>query len=155
MCIRDSYLTKHHSDEWMKEKRLLEPQKMSATLLVKTKTARHPGGLISADPTATVASVLATMQEHELSLIPVIENGRSVGSVREGRVLARVLENREVLNHRIHDVMDKAFPTVDEDSRLADIVKQLQASPAVVVEEYGRIIGILTRHDMLDVPQAN
>ena len=37
-------------------------------------------------------------------LIPVIENGRSVGSVREGRVLARVLENREVLNHQIHDV---------------------------------------------------
>ena len=153
--LGERYLTKHHSDEWMKEKRLLEPQKMSATLLVKTKTAKHPGGLISADPTATVASVLAIMQEHELSLIPVVENGRSVGSVREGRVLARVLENRDVLNHQIHDVMDAAFPLVDEDSSLADVVKQLQSSPAVVVEEYGRIIGILTRHDVLDVPQAN
>ena len=70
-------------------------------------------------------------------------------------MLARVLENRDVLNHQIHDVMDTAFPLVDEDSSLADVVKQLQSSPAVVVEEYGRIIGILTRHDVLDVPQAN
>jgi hypothetical protein len=31
----------------------------------------------------------------------------------------------------------------------------LQSSPAVLVEEYGRIIGIITRHDVLDLKLNN
>ena len=38
----EHYLTKHHSDEWLKEKRLLEPQKMTAGLISGTKAVtRH------------------------------------------------------------------------------------------------------------------
>jgi predicted transcriptional regulator len=31
----------------------------------------------------------------------------------------------------------------------------LQSSPAVLVEQYGHIAGIITRHDMLDLPVSN
>ena len=34
----EHYLTKFHSDEWMKEKRLLEPQKITAGLISETKS---------------------------------------------------------------------------------------------------------------------
>src|SRR5688500_15140275 len=33
----EHYLTKHHSDEWMKEKRLIEPQRITAGLISGTK----------------------------------------------------------------------------------------------------------------------
>ena len=38
----EHYLSKFHSDEWMKEKQLLEPQKITAGLISETKGARAP-----------------------------------------------------------------------------------------------------------------
>src|SRR5438876_3780005 len=43
----EHYLTKHHSDEWLKEKRLLEPQKITAGLLIGTKKRQAPQELIA------------------------------------------------------------------------------------------------------------
>jgi len=31
------------------------------------------------------------------------------------------------------------------------VARRLQTSQAVLVEEYGRIVGIITRHDVLDL----
>lgn len=151
----ERYLTKHLSDEWMREKRLLEPQKISASILCQTKAQKIEGGLVSARPSDTVSQVLNKMQDLGLTMIPVIDDGKSIGSIRENRLLARVLQNRELLESPAAEVMDASFPIVEEDACLADIVRQLQASPAIVVEEYGRITGILTRHDLLDLPMTS
>lgn len=151
----ERYLTKHLSDEWMREKRLLEPQRITAALLTQTKTAVHPAGLVTVEPSARVADVLTIMQERSLSLIPVLEDGRPVGSLRENRLLARVLANRDLLTAPVSELMEPGFPVVEDDTSVAEVAKQLQSSPAILVEEYGRITGILTRHDLLDVPQAN
>lgn len=151
----ERYLTKHLSDEWMREKRLLEPQKITAGLLVTTKAADTPRKLVTADAASTVSDVLASIEAEGLSLIPVLADGKPVGSVRENRVLARVLQNRDVLSAPVSEIMDPSFPVVGDEALLSEIVRQLQASPAILVEEYGRIAGILTRHDLLDVPQAN
>ena len=146
----EHYLSKFHSDEWMKEKRLLEPQKMTAGLINATKGERSPERLVSAAPTDRVADVLAKMDELGLTQVPVLEDGRSVGSVRENRVLAKVLKNRELLESPVSEVMEKGFPVLDVDASSAEVLHQLHSSPAVLVEEYGRITGIITRHDVLD-----
>ena len=151
----ERYLTKHHSDEWMKEKRLLEPQKITAGLINETKGSYAPEKLISAMPTDVVADVLAQMSELGLAQVPVLEDGQPVGSLRENRVLARVLGNRELLASPVSEVMDASFPIVDVDASIADVTRQLQSSPAILVEEYGRITGIITRHDVLDAPTNN
>src|SRR3982751_4700015 len=51
----EHYLTKFHSDEWMKEKRLLEPQKITAGLIHETKGQNSPPTLIRAMPSDRVA----------------------------------------------------------------------------------------------------
>src|SRR5919199_1421985 len=109
----EHYLTKHHSDEWMKEKRLLEPQKMTAGRISSTK---------------------------------------SVGALREGRLLARLLGNRDLMGAPVSEVMEAGLPVVDVDAGSAEVTRLLRRGPAVLVEEFGRITGIITRHDMLDVP---
>ncbi|HUQ34186.1 MAG TPA: pyridoxal-phosphate dependent enzyme [Pyrinomonadaceae bacterium] len=146
----EHYLSKHHSDEWMKEKRLLEPQKITAGLISGTKNAQAPQSLISVTPEERVGVLLAKMSELGITQIPVLEDGRSVGSVRESRILAKVLKNRELLESPVSSVMEQAFPIVDVDASSAEVTRKLQASPAVLVEEYGRITGIITRHDVLD-----
>ncbi|OLE55666.1 MAG: cystathionine beta-synthase [Acidobacteria bacterium 13_1_20CM_3_53_8] len=150
----EHYLSKHHSDEWMKEKRLLEPQKITAGLINETKSEKAPQVLISASPHERIADVLAKMNEHGITQIPVLEDGQSVGSLRENRVLAKVLGNRDLLESPVSEVMEKGFPVLDVDSSAAEVTYQLQSSPAVLVEEYGRITGIITRHDVLDVSSS-
>ncbi|HLL71586.1 MAG TPA: pyridoxal-phosphate dependent enzyme [Pyrinomonadaceae bacterium] len=150
----EHYLTKHHSDEWMKEKRLIEPQKITAGLISGTKGQHSPKSLVTVAPAERVADVLAKMDELGLSYIPVVEEGKSVGSLRENRMLAKVLGNRELLNAPVSDLMEASFPMVDVDASVSEVTKRLQKSPAILVEEYGRISGIITRHDLLDAPLA-
>jgi cystathionine beta-synthase len=146
----EHYLTKHHSDEWLKEKRLLEPQRMTAGLISTTKAAGLTPRIVSAEPQETVAEVLAKMDKFGVTQMPVIEDGRAVGAARESRILAKVLGNRELLEAPVSEVMGESFPVVDVDAASNEVKRLLGRSPAVLVEEYGRITGIITRHDMLD-----
>ncbi len=147
----EHYLSKFQSDEWLKEKRLLEPQKITAGLMSGTKRAPAPEQLVSVMPTETVAEALARMAEKGVTQLPVIEDGRSIGSVRENRVLAKVVRNRELLEASVNEVMEPSFPIVDVDASSEEVGRRLRTSAAVLVEEYGRIIGIITRHDVLDM----
>ncbi|PYS74164.1 MAG: cystathionine beta-synthase [Acidobacteria bacterium] len=147
----EHYLTKHHSDEWLKEKRLLEPQKITAGLISGTKKPQAPKALVSVMPTETVGDALAKMDELGLTQIPVLDEGRAVGALRENRVLAKVVRDRDLLNTPVSEVMESSFPTVDVDASSNEVTRRLQISPAVLVEEYGRIVGIITRHDVLDL----
>ena len=147
----EHYLSKHHSDEWLKEKRLLEPQKITAGLISGTKKPQAPKTLVSVTPADTVAEALEKMDDLGLTQMPVLEEGRAIGSLRENRVLAKVVRNRELLNSPVSEVMEASFPTVDVDASSSEVARRLQTSAAVLVEEYGRIVGIITRHDVLDL----
>jgi cystathionine beta-synthase len=144
----EHYLTKHHSDEWMKEKLLLEPQRITAGLICDTKTANN---LFTVSPSVTIADALAQMNEHAITQLPVIEDGKSVGSIKESRILTKLLENRDLMSSPISEIMEKGFPVVEVDSPIDEITKKLQKSPAVLVEDFKRITGIITRADVLDL----
>jgi predicted transcriptional regulator len=89
------------------------------------------------------------MNKYGLSQLPVLEEGRSVGSLREGKLMGKLLVDRALMDATVSEVMEKGFPVVNEDDDLDAAVKHLRTSPAILVEEYGRIVGILTRHDVL------
>jgi predicted transcriptional regulator len=61
-----------------------------------------------------------------------------------------LLENPNLLDANIEDVMEGSFPTLDERTELSVVRKYLSDSPAVLVTEYGRIIDIITRYDILE-----
>ena len=146
----EHYLSKFHSDEWMKEKRLLEPQRITAGLISETKGARSPKSLVVVAPGDRVADALAKMNELGLTQIPVLEDGESVGSLRENHLLSKVFNDRDLLEAPVSKLMDKSFPTVNVDDDVNVVSRKLRTSPAVLIEEYGRITGIITRHDVLD-----
>ena len=90
------------------------------------------------------------MNTHGLSQLPVLEEGKSVGSLREGRLMGKLLENPDLMRAPISEVMDKGLPVVSEDVGVEAAVKYLKNSPAILVEEYGRS-ALVTRYDVLDV----
>lgn len=147
----EHYLTKFHSDEWMKEKLLLEPQRITARLIAETKDSAAPSDLIYVSPDELVSTALAKMNEAGVTQIPVLEENRSVGSIRESRVLAKLLGDRDLLDAKVGDVMEASFPVLDVDTNLKEIRSKLQKSPAVLIEDFKRITGIITRSDVLDL----
>jgi predicted transcriptional regulator len=124
---------------------------MTAGLISDTKGVNAPDSLVSVSPGDKVSAALARMNDLGLTQIPVLEEGRPIGSLSENRVLAKVVRDRHLLEANVSEVMEASFPTVDVDASAQAVTKRLQSSPAVLVEEYGRIVGIITRHDVLDL----
>ena len=147
----ERYLTKFHSDEWLKEKRLLGVEKMTIGLLSQVKRDDSTPRLVSVGPTHRVGDALQMMNSFGLSQLPVLDEGKSVGSIREGRLMSKLFDNRELAQSPVSDLMDRGFPVVSEDVGVEAAAKYLKTSPAILIEEYGRIVGIVTRYDVLDV----
>lgn len=147
----EHYLTKFHSDEWMKEKLLLEPQRITAGLIAETKNSGSPEAVIAVSPEETVGAALALMNENSVTQLPVLEDNRSVGSLRESRVLTRLLADHDLINSRVSEIMDDSFPVLDMDASLAEIKSKLQKHPAILIEDFKRITGIITRSDVLEL----
>ncbi len=147
----EHYLTKFHSDEWMKEKLLLEPQRITAGLIAETKNEGSPHALIFATPDELVRDALAKMNEHGVTQIPVLEDNKSVGSLKESRVLTHLLEDRDLLDAKVSEIMTESFPVLDIDASFEAIKAELREAPAVLVEEFNRIRSIITRTDILDL----
>ena len=147
----ERYLTKFLSDEWMKEKRLLGFERMTLGLINELKLNSGKLRLISVLPETKVSEALEIMERHGLSQLPVIEDGKSIGSVRDSGMMSHLLDNRDLLDAPVTSVMDAPLPVVNEAVELARAKQYLKDSPAILVEEYGRIVGIVTRYDVLDI----
>jgi cystathionine beta-synthase len=147
----ERYLTKHHSDEWLREKRLLETERMTVGLIADLKK-RSIGKLISVAPHSSVRDAIMLMDQNGISQLPVIDaEGKAVGAVRESRLMARSLDDRSTLDKPIIDVMDEPYPSLDESVDAKSVLSLLKDHPAVLVEEFGRVTGIVTRHDVLEL----
>jgi cystathionine beta-synthase len=147
----EHYLTKFHSDEWMKEKLLLEPKRITAGLINETKNSGAPESLVFVSPDRIVSEALQLMSDSGVTQIPVLEENRSVGSLRESHVLTKLLKDSELINATVSDIMDKSFPVVEMDTSVTEIKTKLQKSPAVLIEDFKRITGIITRSDVLEL----
>ncbi|HYM19996.1 MAG TPA: pyridoxal-phosphate dependent enzyme [Candidatus Kapabacteria bacterium] len=146
----ERYLTKHHSDEWLKEKRLLQTEKMTIGMIAGLKH-QVTAALVAVAPHDTVRDAISKMTDNNISQLPVIDSeGKSVGAVRESRLMARALESRDSLTLPIIEVMEQSFPVLDDSTDAKKAISILKDAPAVLVEEFGRIIGIITRHDVLE-----
>jgi len=151
----ERYLSKFLSDEWLREKRMLGVERMTIGLLSQTKQDSDTPRLVSVSPQQQVGDALQMMNNYGLSQLPLLEDGKSVGSLREGRMMAKLLGNPDLMRAPVTEVMDKGFPVVSDDASVNAAVRYLKNSPAILVEEYGRIIGIVTRYDVLDAQIEN
>jgi len=88
--------------------------------------------------------------EKEISQLPVIEGERVVGSITENDLVRAVVEmGANAENLRVMDIMGEPFPAVGLEESLGVISKLLYDYPAVLVVEEGRIVGIITKQDVM------
>jgi cystathionine beta-synthase len=146
----ERYLSKLYNDEWMRENQLLEPDRVTLGDLVDHKGDGAPSVVVNTAPGQLVRQALGLMRLHDVSQLPVLEDGKCVGSVTEYALTQRGLESSRFLDAVVGEVMDEAFPVIEATQHVESVQKLLsKATPAVLVAENGTISGIVTRSDML------
>ncbi len=145
----ERYLSKVYNDEWLRENRLLEPERLTAGDLVRRKDDPRLA-LVSVSPSAPARDALALITQHDISQLPVCDDGECVGSISEATLMAHVIENPAVLDESVASLMDAPFPSVDATVTLDGVGRMLtRQTPAVLVREDGRLAGIVTRYDVV------
>jgi cystathionine beta-synthase len=148
----ERYLTKHHSEEWLKQNQLLDADRTTLkSLLDEKQSVKNVPTLVAARLNTSVKDALELMNRHEFSDLPVLNDmGQPQGTVRDAKLMAQVLEDRATLDAPVSEFMDKPMPTLDAHTDVKDVIAQLKASPYVLVSDFGRIIGVVSRHDALE-----
>jgi cystathionine beta-synthase len=147
----ERYLTKHHSDEWLTEKNLLEQDRFMIRDVIAAKRTRGTlPSLVSLPSTATVNEALSLMSSYEVSDLPVVDGDTLVGTTREAKLMSAVIGDRLVLERPVADLMEQPAPIVDAHEHVQAAIGMLKSSPMIVVSEFGRLSGVLTRHDVLE-----
>ncbi len=145
----ERYLSKVFNDEWMQENQMLEAPRMTVEQLLERRPPSAPP-LVSVAPAAAVRQALNLMSTWGVSQIPVIDNGESLGGLIEGTLMTRALAQPSLLDRPVREVMEAPFPEVDASSPTDRVGAMLsRESPAALVRKDGRVIGIVSRYDVL------
>jgi cystathionine beta-synthase len=145
----ERYLSKLFNDEWMQENQLLEVPRITVADLLARRQGAQPA-LVSLAPSAQVRQALGLMSTWGVSQIPVLESGRSIGTLTEGTLMTRALAQPALLDRPVREVMEASLPVVDAgfaSDRLAPMLTR--ELPAALVEQNGVLIGIVSRYDVL------
>src|ERR1700688_4544417 len=111
------YLSKVYSDAWMRERGYLDSEvPLCAADVVAVK---HRAGkvreLIIVRPYQTVFHALRTMQEQDISQMPVFDENTIVGTIYEDQILNMALQGKDLRKLVIREVMSKPLPQVPRD----------------------------------------
>jgi cystathionine beta-synthase len=145
----ERYLSKVYNEEWLRENRLLEPERLSAADIVRRKDGAAPA-LIAVTPRTTAREALRLMTQHDISQLPVCEADQCVGSVPESLLMSRIIEHPAVLDQEVVGIMEPPFPVIESDLPMSGIGRLLtRQCPAVLVRHDGALAGIITRYDVV------
>jgi cystathionine beta-synthase len=149
------YLSKVFDDKWMRENGFLDSEWGEATLR-EVLGAKSFSELISASTDDRISDVVAKMKEYGISQLPAMNGGSEVvGLVREGDLLTHLLDSKTERpgEDSIRGLLQPAPPTLPAHTLLGDAMPELVKHNAVLVNDAGRVIGILTKIDVLDFIQ--
>jgi len=107
-------------------------------------------GIICLKPSDSLKKAVALMRKEDISQLPVLEDGRSVGSVSDGLVLELVSDRgRDLGRMKVREFMRESFPMVPSGSEEQVAADLLRFYSAVLVGKDGAIAGIITKADLL------
>ncbi|HEX4588705.1 MAG TPA: cystathionine beta-synthase, partial [Gemmataceae bacterium] len=144
-----NYLSKFYDDAWMAENKLTATEQPAYSVgdLLRNRSQRE---MVTIAPSATVAAAIELMQGRGISQLPVLDDGKPVGSVQEV-TLARVLhDHQDPAKVPVGDIMARPLPTVDVRTHLDEAYRLLLAGhTGVLAVQDGKVVDIVTRIDLV------
>ena len=132
------YLSKVYSDEWMRERGYADSEvPLTAEDVVARQASRRQGARTDhrGGPYQTVFHALRTMQEQDISQLPVFEENNIVGTIYEDQILNLALQGKD-LRKLVHPRSDERAAAASA-VRRAGRARHLSAEP----RRPGRVCG--------------
>ena len=150
------YLTKVFNDEWLARYGFLPSTDSGLTIgeVLHAKKGDIPA-LVHTHPGETIAEAVSILQEYGVSQMPVVlaepplMAAEVAGSVSERRLLDSLYAGDAKLADQVEKHMDEQLPTIGAGAGVSDAVALLRTADALLVQEDGRPVGVLTRQDLL------
>jgi cystathionine beta-synthase len=106
-------------------------------------------------PSETIAEAVHILQEYGVSQMPVVRAEPPIvaaevaGSVSERKLLDALFSGHAKLIDRVDAHMDAPLPTIGANAPVAEAVALLESADALLVQEDGKPVGVVTRQDLL------
>ncbi|MGH3308174.1 MAG: pyridoxal-phosphate dependent enzyme, partial [Nocardioides sp.] len=153
------YLTKVFNDEWLNQYGFavgaeVERDEKTVGEVLRGKSGQLPD-LVHTHPNETIAEAVAILQEYGVSQMPVVRAEPPIvaaevaGSVSERTILDALFTGQARLTDSVEQHMSPALPTVGSSEPARDAVALLEDADALLVQEDGKPVGVLTRQDLL------
>ncbi len=141
------YVGKVFNDDWMRDRGFLNDRNKSAIDLVN-KHIDKP--LVTIGTEELLSHAIDKLKKFDISQIPVVQNGKFVGSIDERRIFETLAEGKAIDQMKVGDLMGEPFPVISSDEDLKDVIKMVDKNvPAVIVEISPEKYHIITRHDLI------
>ncbi|HIH69065.1 MAG TPA: CBS domain-containing protein [Methermicoccus shengliensis] len=107
--------------------------------------------VVSVSRTDSVAKAMELMEKYGFSQLPVLEDGRPVGSVSVDAISRCIIghESEDIKNKKVEELMEEVFPSIPPTMEAEFASHLLEARGAVLVYDEGKVVGILTKHDLM------
>ena len=149
------YLAKVFNDEWLSQYGFLHAtDEQSLGEVLRGKSGRIPD-LVHTHPSETIAEAVHILQEYGVSQMPVVRAEPPIvaaevaGSVSERKLLDALFSGHAKLIDQVEAHMDAPLPTVGTNEPVGEAVAKLEKADALLVQEDGKPVGVVTRQDLL------
>src|SRR5207245_10971380 len=126
----------------------------AARAATEVVNAKHATGQVRppviARPYQAVLHALQTMQEQDISQIPVFEENLPIGTIYEDQILNLALQGKDLRKLVVREVMSNPLPQVPRTAPVERVTQILShENPAVFVEMGDSRFEILTKYDLM------
>src|SRR5690606_12478975 len=150
------YLAKIFNDDWMASYGFLSKQTDGETVgdVLRRKSGEMPA-LVHTHPYETIAEAAGIMREYGVSQMPVVlaeppvMAAEVVGAIVERDVLDALFTGQAQLTDAVEHHMSPPLRSLGAGAPVADAVRELEGTDAILVLDDGRPVGVLTRADLL------
>ena len=140
------YVGKVYNDQWMMERGFLDVKTFKDIV-----SGRGRQRLITVNPTDTVAAAVELMQQYDIENIPVMEEGRNIGSLSEQGLFSKIFSDPDLKNQSVEFVMEHPYPEVAFDTpveRLSSLITR--ENGAVLSKDEAGSFHIVTKYDVIN-----
>ncbi len=147
-----NYLTKIFSDTWMQENGFWEDKEIKKTQVKEILAQKKDfPPMISVNSRDILSKAVKLMHEYNISQLPVIDQGKVVGSMDEASLMKLLHDGIDFTTQQIFAVMGKPLPTLDEEVDISEAYRLLLSGTIGVIVIKNRVpIGVITRADLIN-----
>lgn len=102
--------------------------------------------IVSIGSSSPIKEAIEKMKKYGISQLPVMDEHKLMGLMSESTILEALLKSKGA---KVSDIMQEAPPIVSKTTSIQVVSSLLKHYPLVAVSEEGRIIGLITKSDLL------